>query len=109
MLNIKKGISDLIKQTEIKPGNCFDHSIISITLDLLDTQKRDRSYWKFNTDLLNDKDYVNMVKNIIDDIKLNVKMENKNSKWEFTKCKIRSETLLNAIQKSKITKAREQK
>ena len=82
------GISYLIKKSEIKPGNCSDQSIISITLDLLDTPKRGRSYWKFNNDLLNDPEYVNMVKNIINDIKTNVNMENKNSKWEFTKCKI---------------------
>ena len=93
-------ISYLIKKTEIKPGNCSDHSIISITLDLIDTIKRGRSYWKFNNDFLCDSEYVNMVKNIITDIKLNEQMDNKNSKWEFTKCKIRSETLLYASQKA---------
>ena len=94
------GISYLIKKTEIKPGNCSDHSIISITFDLADTIKRGRSYWKFNNDLLNDPEYVNIIKEIINDLKTNVEMENKNSKWEFTKCKIRSETMLYILVKN---------
>ena len=50
------GISYLIKKNEIKPGNSSNHSIITITLDLIDTLKRGKGYWKFNKDLLNDKD-----------------------------------------------------
>ena len=34
-------------------------------------------------------------------------MDNKNSRWEFTKCKIRSETLVYASQKSKMLKQEE--
>ena len=48
-----------------------------------------------------------MVKEIINDIKINVHMDNKNSRWEFTKCKIRSETLVYASQKSKRSKQEE--
>ena len=98
------GISYMIKKTEIKPGNSSDHSIITITLDLLDTLKRGKGYWKFNNDLLNDKDYVELIKDTIQDIQENTNMENKNTLWEFTKCQIRSKTILYAGQKAKKNK-----
>ena len=46
-----------IESNAIKPGNNSDHSIISITLELLDSQKRGRGFWKFNNNLLTDQTY----------------------------------------------------
>ena len=38
------GISYLIKKTEVKPCYSSDHSIINITLDLMDILKRGKGY-----------------------------------------------------------------
>ena len=65
----------------LKPGNNSDHSIISITLELSNTQKRGKGFWKFNNELLKDQTYIAMIKTIIKDIKENVTMENKCQLW----------------------------
>ena len=51
-----------IKSTSIKPGNSSDHSIIKLGIELLETQKRGKGYWKFNNSLLRDQNYVNTIR-----------------------------------------------
>ena len=93
--------------TTIKPGNNSDHSVISISLELLDTQMRGKGFWKFNNNLLTDCIYIDIIKQVLKDIKKNVVMENKSQLWEFVKCKIRSETIAYSIQRSKKNKLKE--
>ena len=45
-----------ILDTSIKPGCKSDHSIIRICLNVVKSQRRGRSYWKFNNKLLTEKD-----------------------------------------------------
>ena len=69
----------LIQNTSIQAGNSSDHSIISLDLELVGTQKRGKGLWKFNNNLLTDPDYVGLIKTLITDIKTNVNFENKNT------------------------------
>ncbi len=48
-----------------------DHSILKLDLNT-DKHNRDRGFWKFNNDLLHDKDYVHLIKKIISDCKRNL-------------------------------------
>ena len=58
-----------------------DHSLINITLDLIESKKEGRGFWKFNNSLLTEKDYIKLVK----DIQKNNNYVTKNKKWEFIK------------------------
>jgi len=98
---ISTGLTYLVQNTTIKPGNCSDHSIISLKIHILGTTERGKGFWKFNNSLLMEKEYTNMVKNIIENIKVNVHMENKNKLWEYTKCQLRSDTIIYASKRAK--------
>ena len=81
-------LSYLIKKVSIHPGNSSGHSLIAITLDLLNTQRRGKGFWKFNNSLLNDPVYISLIKETILNLKAEFITENKNTLWEFAKCKI---------------------
>ena len=90
---IAESITYLITDCYLKPGNKSDHSIIKITLEIYNSQKRGSGYWKFNNKLLSDRSYISLVKQELEHIKDNVDMENKNTLWDFVKCQIRSITI----------------
>ena len=89
-----------IDSANIKPGNNSDHSIISINVELLETQKRGKGFWKFNNDLLTDQNYIEIIRKTIGDIKQNDVMEDKSQFWVYVKCRIRSETIGYCIQRT---------
>ena len=68
-------ISDnLINQTNnvsIQPITLSDHNLITLTLNESPTTKRGPGYWKFNTTLLHDNNYINTIKNVIADSEKN--------------------------------------
>ena len=76
-------------------------------MELLNCIERGKGYWKFNNDLLLDKDYVNIIKTTINDIRTNVKLLDKNVLWEYTKCQIRTETISYSIKRAKQLRERE--
>ena len=90
---ISESLSYQVKNCHIKPGNKSDHSLIKISLEILNTQKRGPGYWKFNNRLLHDSKYINIVKKELKTITKDVTMEDKNVLWDFTKCQIRSITI----------------
>ena len=97
----------LINKAVIKPGYHSDHSIITIELELVDTQRRGRGYWKFNNSLLNDKQYVTLIKDTISSVLANTNYENKNLLWEYLKCQMRTETISFAGKRAKQQKDKE--
>ena len=96
-----------VTSTKIKPGNNSDHSLIKLSFEILETQKRGKGYWKFNNSLLNDQNYTILIKETIQNIKNNIFMENKTVLWDYVKCQIRSETIAYSIRKMKETKLKE--
>ena len=65
---ISENLFGNIKDCKICPGYRSDHSII--TLEMRKNEfKRDRQFWKFNNSLLNDKVYVQSIKELINNIK----------------------------------------
>ena len=90
---ISESITYLIRDSSIKPGKRSDHSLIKILIELIGTQERGPSYWKFNNALLFERDYVDTIKNEIVAIKKNCNLSNKNTFWDYAKCQIRTCTI----------------
>ena len=63
-------LCDHIENSIIKPGYRSDHSIIELKITLCNF-KRGRGTWKLNCSLLENKEYLIMVNNLIDSEKLN--------------------------------------
>ena len=83
-----------IKDCDIKPSFKSDHSLISITLENKTNEKRGPGFWKFNSLLLQDEDYIGYIKGIIEHYKqIYDQVENKGTKWDIIKMEIRRATL----------------
>jgi len=63
-------IYDLV-ETSIDPSIKTDHSIISVTFELNNTDKKGRGFWKFNSMLLRDQEYITTIKQLIQNSKIN--------------------------------------
>lgn len=86
----------------IEPGRRSDHSIVYLQLELVESFKRGKGFWKFNTSLLKDEDYVTKINSCIEQCKDKYKyLEDKRLAWDVTKCEIRAETISYACFKAK--------
>ena len=61
---ISSSLLPFVKKTEIVPGFCSDHSGIVLEIDFSKFQ-RGKGFWKFNTSLLGEPEYVQIVKDTI--------------------------------------------
>ena len=61
---ISGDIMNLTHKTDIKPGHRSDHSIINLTLKILN-DVRGKVFWKLNTSLLRDSEYSTLIKQTI--------------------------------------------
>ena len=79
-----------------------DQSLISFTLSIIKQQKKGRGLWKMNVSLLQDINYLTLIKQTILMGKTNAKnLINKDLAWHFIKCKIRTDTITYSISKHK--------
>ena len=86
---------------KILPGLHSDHSILKMTLQS-DVSTRGRGYWKFNSILLHDTEYISNVKFFIKESKEELKCtKDKGLVWEIVKLKIRSFSIPYCINKKK--------
>ena len=65
-----------ITSADTMPGYCSDHSLVCVAFKT-DIVKRNRPFWKFNNSLLRDPIFVNLVKQVIHDVKKCVLSVNK--------------------------------
>ena len=84
-----------------------DHSIVKIKMQLLNTQSRGKSYWKFNNKLLHDQNYINLIKQELLTLSTCNYLENKNTKWDFIKCQLRTVTITYSKHKAQKAKMEE--
>ena len=96
-----------IINTTISPSICTDHSLVSLSLTIPNVEMRGKGYWKFNNNLLKDINYTNTIKRVIQDVVTESPLNNESMLWEYTKCKIRTETMSYAGQKAKLSKIKE--
>jgi hypothetical protein len=91
-----------IDKCEIDIGLYTDHSIVNLEISGENQNSRGRGFWKFNTSLLNDSEYVTIINATIkDSIEDNKKCDNKGLKWDFIKMKVRAATISYAAHKAK--------
>ena len=57
-----------MKKIEVNPGYRTDHACITIELEI-NEQKKGEGFWKLNNSVLNDKEYVKKVKQVIENTK----------------------------------------
>ena len=87
---------------DIKPAIKSDHSIISLSFKIKNTYTRGKGFWKFNSSLLRDKEYVQKINTCLTDCKEKYKEEvNKPLIWDTIKCELRTETISYATFKAK--------
>ena len=58
----------LVGKVDISPGYRTDHSLIELELKISDFIKG-RGFWKFNNQLLKNKEYILKMKDIISDVR----------------------------------------
>jgi exonuclease III len=79
-----------------------DHNLILLFICLNEAKPVNKGFWKFNSNLLNDIEYVRIIKDVIYNTgKKYRKLSNKNKVWELTKLAIRNATIPYSIKKSK--------
>ncbi|CAG2228138.1 unnamed protein product [Mytilus edulis] len=91
---ISNFLSSSVTKTSIVPSIKSDHSLIKLTLSGENFSERGPGFWKFNSGLLTDKDYVDIVKNTLSECDNKYhNLENKNLKWDTMKSEIRGATV----------------
>lgn len=96
-----------LKSSNIFPSIKTDHSLIQFSINLPNTVKRGRGFWKFNCSLLTDKEYIAKINHYFDTgtIKYD-NFENRSLVWDLIKFDIRNITLDYSIAKAKEKRAR---
>ena len=98
---IASHLTNCLNYVNVYPGIKSDHSIITVTVGN-PVSKRGRGYWKFNSLLLQDKEYVNGINKLIESIKEStIDMVDKQLKWDYIKLEIRGYTLQYSFKKNK--------
>ena len=85
--------------TNIIPGYRTDHSGITLDLVFNYANERGRGYWKFNNSLLKDKNYIQIVKDTISEVKSTYTTNNNNEipKVEQTEFSINDQLFLETL------------
>ncbi|KAL9972969.1 hypothetical protein ACROYT_G019370, partial [Oculina patagonica] len=99
-----------VSSADILPGFRTDHSIITLNISL-HTNPRGRGFWKLNTSLLADTDYIDLIKMTI----LQTQKEYENDPtispallWDMIKMKVREKSITFAAGRKRKTVYREQ-
>ncbi len=80
---------------DIAPGIKSDHSVDYFQLEIENSQKPGRGFFKFNSTLLKDLVYVNKTKNFND----NLLQNDGGLNWDVLKCEVRGYTIAYATKK----------
>ena len=68
--SISQPLNGFVNNTEIAPGFKTDHWLVQLSL-IKENQPRGKGFWKFNSSLLSDMDYVNAIKSEIKETEQN--------------------------------------
>ena len=92
----------MIETADIYPGLKSNHSHLKVTILLENLPKCGRGLWKLNTSLLQDDNYIKLIKSTIQEGRLDIPNLNvKHMAWDYIKCRIRTESISFAIKKIK--------
>ena len=91
---ISEHLLNVVATVDISPGIHSDHSLLSLSLNTGTTQPRGRGFWKFNSSLLGDPEYVALTKQIISSAKEKYgTVRDKGLAWDLVKLDIRGSTI----------------
>ena len=100
-------IQDDVTETNIIPAIKSDHSAITLTLNSLVKQKFGPSYWKFNSSLLEDASYIQLISSNYPDWLDEFKdVNDKRVLWDLIKYRIRQVSIKYSKQKARERRAR---
>ena len=101
---VARPLTNWVFNIETKASNAPDHKAIKLTLKLLE-EKRGPGLWKFNNSLVEDEEYVKLIKQNYPIIGERYReLEDKRLRWELIKMEIRGLTI--AYSKNKAKKQR---
>ena len=88
---IPNAIQECVTKVDILPSSLSDHSPVFVTLcnEKVDGL-RGKGYWKFNNNLLHEKEFVNKAKRIIAESNMTLEFDSAQLKWEMLKFRIAS-------------------
>ena len=92
-----------VVSADIVPGFKTDHSLITLNISL-HTNPRGRGFWKLNGSLLSNTDYIDMIKQAIEQTKekyTDDNLVNPSLLWEMIKMKVRKKSVSYAIGKKR--------
>jgi exonuclease III len=93
-------ILNIVSKCEILPGIQSDHSLLKIAIDNSISHKGGKGFWKFNSSLLHDTDYVLNIKYIIKNSGTKYQyLLDKSLIWELIKMDVRNCTVAYSIAK----------
>ena len=102
---ISSHLINYMKTCNVYPSIKSDHSIIFLHISNVN-QQRGRGFWKFNSTLLKDPEYVNNTNNLLETLKKDTEyMNDKQLRWDYIKTEVRSYTLQYSSKKNKEKKA----
>ena len=97
-----------LNKAEIIPSICSDHSIVTIELKEEQANKSGRGFWKFNSSLLHEKEYLDKINSLIQECKTKyAKCTNHSLKWDTIKMEIRGKTISYASHRAKVKREHE--
>ena len=103
---ISNDLQEDVESVEIKSAIRSDHSAITLSVNGLEENERGPSFWKFNSTLINDQEYCDLLrlenKNWLEEFK---DVNDKRVLWDLVKYKIRQRTII--YSKAKARKKRD--
>ena len=97
---ISDHLANVLNKIEILPGIHSDHSLLYLSLNSNVTENKGKGFWKFNSSLLSDVNYVKHVKDIIKNAGNNYStIDDKRVMWELIKLEVRSFTVPYSVKK----------
>ena len=106
---ISSFLSTYVTDDRIRSSIKTDHSLISLQIQGNLFEKRGPGFWKLNSTLLKDAEYVRKVKDLIHICTEKYKdVENKGLVWDTIKCEIRGMTIKFSKLKARLQRSREQ-
>ena len=101
-LFVSEHLLNVIDKCVIDPGIQSDHSLVSVSFKTNNNNRRGRGFWKFNSSLLQDPEYVAKIKEIIkDSIEKYKTVQDKCVLWELIKLETRTFTIPYCAKKKK--------
>ena len=106
---VSQNLMGNVVSADIIPGFKTDHSLITLNISL-HTNPRGRGFWKLNVSLLSDADYIDIIKQTIEQTKEEYTDDNSVNPsllWEMIKMKVREKSVSCAIGKKRKENDRE--